>query len=241
MGKSNNKLALYLLFALVLSFLAIGAYIFYKREYTDNPLIKDNLKPFDLDHISNFYITFTPDIDNRSYYGNPNASVTIIAFLDKDSESSEYFFNSIFPQLEEEFIKTDKIKFYSKHYLTMEDISQKSNKFLYAANLVCMQSIKKESSYSFYFDTPKLNETGQLSALTEKYNISQKALNKCLRENNFNEIKMDALEIENFGISGMSPRFYIGIDGKDNTILNGIPKYSKFNRTIQQYEFSIGN
>ncbi len=241
MSKSHNKLALHLLFVLVLSFLVIGSYVFYKIEYADNPLIRDNSETLDLKHMYDLYITSTPDIYNRSYYGNPNASVTMIAFLDKETESSEYFFDSIFPRLEEEFIKTDKIKFYFKHYLTIEDISQKNNKFLYATHLVCVESIKKEAYYQFYLDMLELNETRQISVLMANYNIPKETMDKCLRENSFYEIKMDALEIENFGISGMSPRFYIGIDGRDNTVFDGIPQYSKFNRTIRQYEFSIGN
>ena len=241
MGKSNNKLALCLLFVSLLSFLATGAYIFYNMEYINNPLIKDNPEPLDFKHMYDLYITFKPDIYDRSYYGNPNASVTMVAFLDKETESSEYFFDSIFPRLEEEFIKTGKIKFYFKHYLTIGDIAQKNNKFLYAAHLVCIESMKKEAYYQFYLDMLELNKTRQISVLMANYNIPKESMNKCLRENSFFEIKMDALEIENFGISGMSPRFYIGIDGRDNTVFDGIPQYSKFNKTIRQYEFSIGN
>ena len=241
MGKATKRLMLYLIFLLVISFLAISAYTFYKKEYLNNALIKDNLKLFDTKYIYNFYIKFTPDINNRNYYGNPNASVTMTAFLDIDSQSSKYFMNNIFPKLEEEFIKTGKIKFYSKNYLTIQDFTQKNNKFLYAAYLMCVKSIKKEKYYSFYFDMFKLNGIEQISGLIGKYNLSKEMIDKCLQEKSFNEMNIDILEVENFGVAGISPRFYIGIDGIDNVILDGVPKYPEFNRTIRQQEFSIGN
>ena len=240
MGKAANRLVLCLIFLFVIIFLAASAYNVYKKEYINNPSIKDNLKPFNTNHIYNFYVKNLPDISNRNYYGSPNASVTIIAFLDTDSESSKYFMGSIFPKIDEEFIRTGKIRFYGKNYLTTQDFAQKSNKFLYAAYLMCIKSIKEEKYYPFYFDMFKLKEIGQISGLLAKYNLSKAMMDNCLQGKNFNEMNMDILEVENFGTAGISPRFYIGIGGIDNVILDGVPDYSKFNRTIRQQEFSIG-
>lgn len=62
-----------------------------------------------------------------------------------------------------------------------------------------------------------------------------------MKEKEFEELKEDISETENFGLQGISARFYIGIEGTNYKALDGIPKYSKFNKTIRQYEFIIGN
>lgn len=237
MGKSFNWSTLCLLFILIASLLAASGYTSYKREYLDNPLAKDSLKSFDAGYIYNFYIASKPDINERVFYGYPNASTTIIAFLDFGSASSKYFMEEIFPKIEEEFIKTGKARFYGKNYLTLQDFSQKNNKFLYAAYLSCLKSIRKDAYYPFYFELLKLKAE---SLVQKKYKISSQMLDECVQGND-KDMKTDILEIENFGISGISARFYIGINGTDNTILDGVPKYPKFNRTIRQYEFSVGN
>ena len=48
-------------------------------------------------------------------------------------------------------------------------------------------------------------------------------------------------EIKNFGIAGISPRFYIGLNGNANTIIDGVPDYKKFRKTIRQYDILLGN
>lgn len=256
-SKPSKKLILSLLFILALSFMASSAYIFYSKYNINNPVPDDmlsgDMESFDAVYTYKsykFYFIPKPDINNRVYYGYPNASITIIAFLDITSESSRHFMNEIFPKLEDEFIKNGKARFYGKNHVTMQDFMQKNNKLLYAEYLTCIESleslkkIKKQAYYSFYFDMFKLNGIEgieEISELMGKHNITKQMLDKCLKENSFNDLTADLLEIENFGFSGISPRFYIGIDGTDNTILEGVPRYSKFNRTIRQYGFSIGN
>ena len=241
MNKAKNKLALSLLFLLIIFSLTIGAYKFYKSEYVNNPITKESLKLMDFGKIYDFHVARNPDITGRSYYGSENASITMIAYLDNSLESSKYFLNNILPDIKKDFIQNGKLKLYIKSHITMEDVAQKNNKFLYAVYLVCFESIKKENRYGFYLNLSKLEGHSQTPELMVKYGITEEILNKCLKENSFDEINIDALEVENFGMSGTSPRFYIGIDGEDNTILEGVPAYLKFNRTIKQYEFSIGS
>ena len=66
--------------------------------------------------------------------------------------------------------------------------------------------------------------------------------NQCINdEETMNQIYKDALVLERLGMPGINQRFYIGIAGKDNTVLSGIPKYGKFQDTIRQYETRLGN
>lgn len=241
MNKKNNRLVLVFIFLFIISFSLINIYFFYKKEYKENLLFKQNNDSLNAGNLYKFYIAATPNIDNGIYYGSQNASITLISFLDMESEASRRFINNIFPKLDEEFIKAGKLKFYNKYYVTKKDFNEKNNKFLYAAYFICIKSIKKEAYYPLYFETFKLNGIEKISELLEKYKIHKQMLDKCLQENSFDEIKLDLLEVENFGVAGILPRFYIGINGVDNTIFDGMPKYFKFNTTIRRYGFLIGN
>ena len=244
MGKKHNRLNrlnLCLLLLLIISLMAASGYVFYKKESQTISLINGKLKPFDPGYIYKFYILSRPDTSNREYYGSPKASITIISYLKFESQESSHFIGDIFPKIYDEFIKTGKAKFYGKNFLTMPYFVQKGNGFLYASYLNCVKLIKQDAYYLFYFDMFKLNGTGEISRLAGKYGIPRQNMDRCLQENRFDDVMEDMLEIENFGIVGVSPRFYIGVNGADNTILEGASNYQKFNRTLRQYEFLIGN
>ena len=51
----------------------------------------------------------------------------------------------------------------------------------------------------------------------------------------------DILEIKKFNIDGIKQRFYIGRDGRDNQVFNGVPSYTRFRRLITQYLFELGD
>lgn len=237
--KFRNKLVLVITLLGSLAFVSLIIFGFYQKEYAGNDLVNEKIINFDAGYFYDFYISSKPSILNRSYYGNGSAGIAIIAFLAPNSETSKEFIANIFPQIDKEFIKTGKAKFYAKYYATPADIAEGTDKFKYALGLLCAGSIKEQAFYPLYFDTFKMN-TNNMSKLAQNYNIPKHEFEDCLTDRNIKEIIMDAAEIDNFGIDGASPRFYIGLNGESNTIIDGVPRYNKFRQTIRQYEFILG-
>ena len=237
--RSKPSLKIYLSILLAFIFMVGSIYFCYKIELKKNPLVEDKLSSLEVGNLYDFYVTSIPNIQNRPFYGDEKANIHIIAFLDIDSESSKFFISEIFPKLEEEHIKTGNVKFYHKNYITREDFNKKNDNYISTISLHCVGKIRKESYYPFYFDIFKISGTKDIPELLEKYNISREEFNNCLKEEEFKEIKEDMAEVGKFGLIGINPNFYIGIE-RDNTILTGVPQYEKFTKTIREYGLTIG-
>ena len=228
------------LFTAVLVCLSASAYYVYKKEYSDNDLIKGKLASMDAKYLYDYYITSTPSIEGRHYYGSQNASVTIIAFLDASSKSSKEFVFNILPMVEKEFIATGKARLYIKHSLSKQDIVEKSDEFKYALYATCVGEINGEKYHPFYFGMFNLSGAEELLLLAERHGISKKSMDTCMKEADIPEAKIDAYEANKFGISGIKPVIYIGLNGRANTILYGIPSYKKFKQALTGQLYSIG-
>ena len=224
----------------VLVFMAVNIFVFYQRAYASNPIIQQNISSFNIGYVYDFYVSSTPTIDGRSYYGGKNASITIIAFMDIGSESSKYFIREMLPQIEHDYINTGEAKIYFKNYITAQDFHDKNERFLYAEALSCIESEKKESYYQFYFDLFGINGTKEFKNLLDKNKTSHGRFDACIKKQDYKNILIDMYETENFGIIGATPRFYIGLDGRDNSVIEGVPTYAKFKRAIKEYEVTIG-
>lgn len=232
----KRKLPIYTFVVIVFLLVAISIGS-YKIQYDKKPGLKKDV--LNAEYIYSFYVSSKPQIQNNPYYGDPSASITVTAFLDIESEASRYFMKEIFPKLEEDYINTGKVKFFHKTYITLEDIEQKNNNFKYAISLNCLNKIDRDNYYPIFFDLFSTN-LEDINILLEKYDISINNYDTCINENNLDEIYQESSEIERLGLVGINQRFYIGIAGIDNTVLDGIPKYAKFQRTLRQYELQIG-
>src|SRR3989344_6141124 len=232
-------LANLVILAIMLTYLVIAGFFLYKQDFGDDALFKHKKEMLDMKYLYNLYVSRIPDIDSRPFYGSPNASITMIAYLDINSKQTKFFIDEIFPRLKEEFINTGKLGYYQKTYLTEEDYRKKTDNFVYAKSLLCISKINKERYYPFYFDLIK--NASKFVFYKEKYNLSKELLADCIANQEFDEMISDILEIKKFNIDGIKQRFYIGRDGKDNQVFNGIPSYTKFQRSIRQYLFELGD
>lgn len=232
-------------FAISIFMLIIGGYLvtsgiaIYRIVPQKNPILTEKLDEGNYSYLFDFYVVAAPKIDARSYYGSPNADITLTAFLDIDSQDSIYFIKEIFPRLDEEFIKTGKLKFFIKNYLTIKDYEEKNDKFKYAIALSCISQLKKEAYYNFYFDVILALPPKDLRILAKKYNISNTQFSTCLETQNFREVMEDMVETENFG-NGFEQKFYVGFKGTQNTVIDGVPSYARFRRIIRNFMLSIG-
>lgn len=234
----KSKLYNFIILTIMIIYLVVIGIFLYQKEYGKDTFLRHKLDSLDLTYLYNLHISKTPNIDLLPSYGSPNASVTLIAYLDINSESSKFFINEIFPKLNEEFINTGKLRYYQKNYITEEDYRKKTNRFIYAKSLFCILEIDKDVYYDFYFDIIKKNHG--IGFYAKKYNISNELLTDCMVNQEYDVLMEDILEVKRFGILGIKQKFYIGIEGKDNKIVDGVPSYTRFQRLIKQHLFNIG-
>ncbi|MBN2368271.1 thioredoxin domain-containing protein [Candidatus Woesearchaeota archaeon] len=238
-GRRKEKWILFCLVGTIIVFLVSVGIGFYEKEYLGRPLIKERLSARDMGDIYRFYVSATPGIDNRPFFGDKEAEISMIAYLDYHSESTRYFFKEVFPVLRKDYIDSGMMNYYQKYYLTAQDLLEKSDNFIYSATLHCVGKLNGDF-YSFFFDMVETGSVQELNQLIEKYNISEQDLIECIHEADFDDLWEDASEIENYGIVGMTPRFYIGFKGTDNTIIEGIPRYQRFVDAIRELQMILG-
>ncbi len=238
-GKSKTKLVL-LLALITFSLLGYG-FGYYIRELPKQEQVLEKMSASDYQSLYDFYISATPRIDNRPYYGQANASITIIAYIDPTKQSSSYFLSERLPQLKKEYMDTAKVKLYVKHYLLEQDISDNSLNYILTKYLTCIAQVEKEKYFDFFFGLFAVSDAKEISSLLKQHNISEQQVNSCMATSDFAQLYEDLYEVEKFNIVGTSPRFYIGISGRDNRILDGVPAYDTFQRTIRQHQLVLGD
>lgn len=239
--KEKNSIFWTVFIITIMIVVIVGSIIHYfKVELKRQDSLQKQIQNGQFGNTFTFYMMSNPNLNNRQYYGINNASITLIGYLDPTSESGRFFINNNFPQLKNEFIDTGSVKFYPKYYVTEEDITNKNDNFIYATYISCMEKADEKKYFDFYLDTFQLQDKSQLSGLIVKYNLSVSEFNDCLSNTSMNEIYEDASEIRRFGMLGISPRFYVGIEGRDNRAIDGVPNYNSFKRVIKLYQFMLG-
>src|SRR3989338_4703990 len=235
-NKLKKKLKLYLLISSIMAFLAFGIILYTipygKQQFAENIL--------ETPYAYRLYTLSNPDIKDMPYYGDIKAGITLIAFTDMNSKASKDFAGKIFPALKKDYFDSGIIKFYHKPYITLQDIEERNRNFEDSMMLECIKKIKKEEYYAAYINMLLKNITDGRK-ITYAHKIPVASYNECMYSNE--ALKMlykNALEIESLGIVGINQRFYIGVGGKDNIILDGGQPYGKFQQAIKQQEIKVG-
>ena len=215
--------------------MASSLYFYYAQHNRGN--IAENIK--DASYASRFYLTSNPFMEGP-FYGDKKAGITLIAFTDASSEPSRAFMQEIFPLLKKDYIETGLMKIYNKHYITPQDIMERNDNFKDAMMLECIKKLKNQEYYPIYSEMLSKNVT--IRKLLEAHEIGIDSYNECMYGNEvLDTLYKNALEIEGLGIVGIDQRFYIGLAGKENIVLDGVQPYIKFQQVIRQNEIKIGN
>jgi hypothetical protein len=239
MKKDNHSILLFS--TAIFSLLIASGIFFYSIEVSNNPVVKEKIRNSDFKYLYRSYIFPRPNIENVPYYGSKNASIMFIAYLSIGSDASRHFMKDVFPLIKVNYTDKEKIRYYHKTYLTLEDINVRNDNFKYAVALSCVNKLKKEAYYPFYFDLFSINSTDNLYLTAEKYKISRNQFTSCTSNPDMDLLYEDAFEIQNFGMIGINQRFYIGLTAVDSTALDGVPDYQKFETTLREYEIRIGD
>ena len=233
----KRKISLGILLAIIFVFVITSVIAWYKKDIGNNVVLNENLDSLDANYLYRNYFSSRPSFDSRPYFGNKNSSITMIAFIDPASEASKEFVSRIFPQLKVNFIDNGRIRFIVKYYLDLNDLNKDSERFKIYSYLECIRETDDSSFNEKYLELLKSSEQSKLIESQKTRNLQFK---DCIETDNFENIKKDALEVQSFGMIGINPRFYIGINGNSNTALDGIPTITKINQTVRQYEIEIG-
>ena len=238
--KTRQRLKLWFLISAIAFFLTLFL-VLYNIDYIDYTKQQFAENIFDTPYAHSLFKSSNPNIRDLPYYGDAKASISFVAFTDTSSEISRGFIAKIFPLLKKDYFDSGIIRFYHKPYISISDIEEKNGNFKASMILECIKKIKKEEYYAVYTNMLLKNITDG-SRIAYAHNIPVASYNECAYSNETRKsLYNNALEIESLGMVGINQRFYIGIGGKDNIILDGVHQYVKFQQAIRQQEIKIGN
>jgi hypothetical protein len=219
--KKNKSFILLLLFSLFLILFGIYSFYYYISTETN--------KNYNLDKNINLLLTQNKiEIQNRPYFGYENAPITISIYYDIFSDNSNLL--RILNNIKENH-NNDKVKIIPKLYINENDIKLNSERF----KINCIIYEKYMESSNLWVEIEKnLKTPANITYYNEKFNHFS------FEECNYNFIYEDYTELKRFGLVGINPIIIIGIQGRDNQVLQGIPSYNRVNRIINEFYTRIG-
>ncbi len=238
MRKKRAAIAAMLLF--IAGYMVVTGMGFYSTEFEKKPVVREKLKEADTAYLYDFYLSGTPSIQGRPFLGFPNASITVIIYADLSADYAKELFSGLVQQLRKDYVDAGKIRLYLKNHVSSADFGSKSDTFKYALALSCAAMLKPEALFDY---AASLAGSGPEEILPSAsvHSLPLGEFRQCLNSSPPKELLEDVSETENFGMVGISPRVYIGIEGRGNTIIDGMPSYARLKRVIRQFQVQIGD
>ncbi len=224
----------------ILIYLAAVVSVFALTEYDRKPVVQQKVREGDYSYLFDFYLFPTPALEDRPVYGDPAAPITLILYSDVQCAGCKQFLFGLFPDIEKELIETGKARFYHKHYLTRTDVRTRSDTYLYSQALLCFEQLQPENYWAYYHDL-HLTAPRDLAARAASYGLAEETFNNCIDTTVFAQTSEDLSEVLNFNLVGTVPALYIGINGQDNTLLQGIPSKTRLTQIIRTYQIRLGD
>lgn len=237
MKDKNVIIILGIIIVILIGFFITGTLL---TEADKKPILDEKIADSDYEFLYNFYVSGKPIIEGRPYYGPANGSLTFIIYTDFTSAGAQDFRNSTLQWLIDNYVHTGKAKLYHKNYLTIEDLTAQNEAYYYAQSFQCYANMNPAGTYEFYFalyDT-KLQD---IPELVETLGQDRKAFVTCLKQQPLKELKEDIAEVEQFGMTGISPWLYVGIQGREMSSFAGTPTQDRLYRTIRSYQTVLGD
>jgi len=207
-------------FIILVIFIAIGAYFYFAAiEFSNKADIKN------ANEVKNIF-SGTPEIDVL-----PNdPDISIVIFTGFKCSSCGVFFSETYPLLKKEYVDNNKAKIYFKRYITRADFEEKTPEYELSRIIFCSENLSDEDYVSF----AHLDEDGINKKIDEIKTKNPECI-KNVDEEIIHEINL----LELLGINS-EPTYYVGIRGKDNTVLQGIPSPERLRTSIRQKEILLG-
>ncbi len=165
-------------------------------------------------------------VDDDPVRGSENAPVTIIEFSEYQCPFCERFFRQTLPQIEENYIKTGKVKYVFRDFpLGFHQNAQKA-----AEASECADEQGKFWEYhDKLFENQNALEVSSLKQYANDLGLNEVEFNNCLDSGEMaSEVEKDFTDGSQYGVSG-TPAFFInGIE------LVGAQPYNAFEQIIEQ-------
>lgn len=165
-------------------------------------------------------------IDDDTVKGDKNASVTIIEFSDFECPFCVKFYSQTLPQIEEEYIKTGKVKFVYRDFpLSSHANAQKAAEAAECAD----EQGKFWEMHDLLFEKGVSSGASSFKEYAEELGLNTKKFSDCLDSGKYEEeVQKDFADGQSYGVSG-TPAFFInGIE------LVGAQPFSAFQQIIEQ-------
>ncbi|MBU0757596.1 MAG: DsbA family protein [Nanoarchaeota archaeon] len=236
-NRGLKTIIVFTLFVLFVLFICVSALMY---ELTKKPYIKKNVDQKNESYLFEYYFTTNPDIMGRDFIGSPDARVTVIIFTDFISDAGKDFEKDIVPQLRDEFIDSGRVRLYYKTYISDDDYNSKENGYVYATAILCIEESIGKGNLSDIIDAIVGLETDKIDNVAERFGIAKSKFNKCMDSSDYIIVQKDMIDSEKLAVGTSLPAIYIGIDGKDNTKIVGVPSYARLRRAIRNKEVILG-
>ena len=158
--------------------------------------------------------------------GSKDAPVTIIEFSDYQCPYCERFYIQTFPQIEENYIKTGKVKFVYRDFpLGSHQFAQKA-----AEASECADEQGKFWEYQDkIFKNQQLLDTPNLKQYAKDLELDTAKFNDCLDSGKMtSEVQKDLKDGQSYGVNG-TPAFFI-----NGILVSGAQSYATFQEIIDQ-------
>lgn len=215
-------------------FIVAVVYIVYAGiiEYQKNPLLSEN----NLDQSYQIYFTGNPLIDERLYEGQENAPISIVAIIDTTSESSKQFYETTIKTIRDTYVDDGQVKIYYKYYITEEDISLETDRYIKTKNIYCYKEAEGKNIQQIHQKTILENNIKTID--TENLDIKYEKFRTCINEPETQQMIEDMVESIQYRIQ--APSLIIGINGQDNVVLYGQPTDEILRSTIRNQQIKLG-
>lgn len=236
----NDKSVIITLSIIILVLIGFFVAGYLLTEANKKPIVNDKISEQDYTYLYNFYVGNNPTTQGRPHYGPANGSLTFLVYTDFTSSGAQEFRNETLQWLIDSYVHTGKAKLYHKNYVTADDLAAKNEAYYYAQSFHCYADMDIATTYDFYFalyDTPLQD----IPELVEAMGQDRKAFVQCLKQEPLKEVKEDIAEVEQFGMMGITPWLYVGIQGRELTSFAGTPAQDRLYRTIRSYQTRLGD
>jgi protein-disulfide isomerase len=162
--------------------------------------------------------------------GSLNSTITIIEYSDFQCPFCAVFAKKIFPRLNEEYIKTKKVKFIFRNFAFL---GEESN-FAAQASECAYQQDRFWEYHEYLFSNQKGENKGEFSKknlkkFAKELGLNTEKFNKCLQEEKYkNEVEKDRLSGESLRVNSTPTIF---INGRE---IKGIRPYYVYKNIIEE-------
>jgi protein-disulfide isomerase len=177
------------------------------------------------------------NIDGGQIHGEKDAKVTLVEYTDFQCPFCGKYVHETFPQIEEEYIKTGKVKYVRKDF-PLESIHP--NAFKAAEATRCAQEQGKGwEMHARLFNNQQQLAAANLPQHAQEVGLDTTAFQQCLDSGKYAAlIRKDMSEAQGAGVTG-TPSFFLGLSDANGTVkatraLAGAQAYSTFKAVIDE-------